>query len=133
MQNTEKCEAFGLSEDEAKNVQDILPTLELGKMSVGDSVRVKCLSESPKDIEWEDKETKKKNKTPAIEVLNKDNGLKMSLWLSSKSLKQEFFKVFKQNKENLKGLDIVIAIEEYDHDKYGKTRAYRVQIDKREN
>lgn len=128
---------FGLTEEEAKKTKDITPTFNLGDLNVGESAHFTILSEKPKELEIPDKEeTKKqgkpiKKKVKALKALDKLTGMEVTLWLSAKSLSMGFFNVFKKE-GTLKDKDVVIAVREYDHPVYDKTRAYSVQLENKQ-
>lgn len=123
--------AWGLTDKEAEKVKDFVPRIDVSKMPVGSTVSLRLLQDEPVDFEWEDKDTKEKVVTKTLNAIDQLTGLEVSVWLSSKSLRQEFFKLAKQLEGKLKGQYIVIAVREYDHEKYGTTRAYTVQVDRK--
>lgn len=129
-----KTNAFGLTKEEAESVKDFKPTLNLGTLEVGQSKRLKVLSEEPREVEREeeveeDGETKTvKKKDLVIECVDADTGMECTVWLSSKSLRMEFYKVYK-NAGTLKNIDVIVGVREYKHEKYGKSRGYTVQQD----
>jgi len=121
-----KPEDFGLTQEEAKNIKDMNPTLDLGKITPKDKIEVEIVSEKPELIKYKDKVTNEEIETQSLTVIDQSDMLKKTLWLSSASLKREIFKIF-QDKNVLKGLKIIITVREYKHVKYGDTRAYSCQ------
>ena len=136
-QKTLNAKAFGLDEETAGKIRtDILPAVDLGAVAVGDSIRVKLISNEPEMITHKQKDPKTKEEvevqTPVLKVENLETGMQESLWLSSSSLKMEMFKLSKITEGNLAGKEIVIKVEEYKHEAYGMCRGYRTQIVKHE-
>lgn len=132
--NEEKLNAFGLTQEEAESVKDFKPTLNLGTLAVGQSKRLKVLSEEPREVERDEeveengKKKTVKKKDLVVECVDFDTGMECTLWLSSKSLRLEFYKVFK-NAGTLKNINVIVGVREYKHEKYGTTRGYTVQQD----
>lgn len=142
MENNEKqtkvnAQAFGLDNETADKIRtDILPAVDLGGVPVGESIRVKIISEQPEMITHKQKDPKTKEEvevqTPVLKVHNALTGMDETLWLSSSSLKMEMFKLSKLTDGNLAGKEVVIKVEEYKHEVYGMCRGYRTQIVKQE-
>lgn len=134
-QKTLNANAFGLDEKAAESIRtDILPAVPLGDVPVGDSIRVKIISEEPELITHKQKNNTGEEvevQTPVLKVNNVQSGMGETLWLSSSSLKRELFKVAKQV-GNLSGVELIIKVEEYKHETYGKCRGYRAQVVKSE-
>lgn len=130
--NKTNADAFGLTEEETEKLVDILPTLDLGKLAVGESVKVKILQDAPKQLTYTDKKTQKEVTTPVLEVLDKSTGLKSTLWLSAKSLKQAFYQLHKKL-GTLENVDAVIGKRQYQHPQFGETDGYTVQKDAETN
>lgn len=138
MENNEKqtkinADAFGIDEKTAAKIRtDILPAVPLGDVPVGESIRLKIISEQPEMISHKQKDPKTKEevevKTPVLKVHNPESGMDETLWLRSSSLKMEMFKLSKLVDGNLKDKEIVIKVEEYKHEAYGMCRGYRAQI-----
>lgn len=98
-------------------------------MQSGDSVRFKVLNDAPKTIVVTDKKTGKTDEKKVLDVVDKLTGVTFTLWLSSKSLKMEFFKLYKKL-GTLKDVNISILLREYEHEQYGTVIGYTVQEDK---
>lgn len=118
---------FGLTAEEAEKAKDILPTLDLGTLQVGMAIELKILDSTPTEIEAKSKFDPNKTKALILNVYDKQARMNMSIWLSSKSLQMEFYKLGMKHKFDLKGLDIVITVRTYEHEQFGTTRAYTVQ------
>lgn len=124
-------DAFGLTEEQAENVKDFAPAYKLSEIGVGDSEDFQILEEAPRMVETDDPENKgEKVQRPVILASHVNSGIEYSLWLSSTSLKQEMFKIYKR-KGTLKDVYVKVSVREYDDKKYGPTRAYTVQEDRR--
>lgn len=125
----ENYEVFGLTKEETEKLKDFKPTLNLSNLNVNESKRLLILDDKPREVEVDDpKAAGKKKKELVIEGVDKDNGLQVTVWLSAKSLRMEFLKVY--NKQNtLKNKHVIVGVREYDHPKYKKVKAYTVQED----
>lgn len=135
-QKTLDASAFGIAAETAEKIRtDILPACPIGKVPVGETIKLKILSEMPEMVVHKQKDAKTKEEvevtTPVLKVNNLSSGMDESLWLSSASLKQEFFKIA-QTLGNLKDVVVLIKIEEYKHETYGSCRGYRAQVIKSE-
>lgn len=125
--------AFGIDEQTAEKIRtDILPACAIGNIPVGESVKLRILSEKPEMVKHKQKDPKTKEEveveTPVLKVNNLSTGMEETLWLSSASLKQEMFKIYKQKEGNLTYTDILVKVEEYTHETFGKCRGYRAQV-----
>lgn len=124
---------FGFTDEEAKkykDLQDIKPTFNLSQLEVGQTAKFKITSKTPRTISVTDEDAEGgKRDVPVIEVIDKLTGMENTLWISGMSLKIQFSRLFEKHSGNLKDLDIVVAVREYEHEKYGKTRAYNIQED----
>jgi hypothetical protein len=142
MENNEKqtkvnAQAFGLDNETANKIRtDILPAVDLGKVPVGESIKIRVLSNEPEMISHKQKDLKTKEEvevqTPVFKVHNLATGMDETLWLSSSSLKMEMFKLSKLADGELAGKEVLIKVEEYKHEVYGMCRGYRTQIIKQE-
>ena len=139
MENEQKinASAYGINESTAEKIRtDILPSVALGDVAVGKSIKLKILSAEPEMVKYNQKkidpitkqEVEIEIETPIFKVHNFSTGLDETLWLSSNSLKMEMFKLSKQTNGNLTGKDILIYVEEYKNEIYGMCRGYRAQI-----
>jgi hypothetical protein len=122
---------FGFTEEEAKKYEetkDIKPTFNLGQLKVGDSVKFKLVSQEPKLVTVPDDEAPTgQREVYTVTAIDKLTGLECTIWLSSISLRMQLFQLYTKNRNTLKDLEINIAVREYDHPKYGRTRGYSVQ------
>lgn len=118
---------FGLSEEESKNVKDVVPTFNLSSIESGQSAEFRILDVKPREIEYTDKKTKESKKELVLNVMDKLTKMTVTLWLSSKSLRMEFFKLSQKKNGSLKDVNIVISARNYTHDKWGEVRGYSVQ------
>jgi hypothetical protein len=130
-------EAFGISQETADKIRtDILPSVPLGDVAVGESIKLRILSSQPEMISHKQKDAKTKEEvviqTPVLKVLNHSSGMEETLWLSSSSLRMEMFKISKLLDGDLSDKEIVLKVEEYKHETYGTCRGYRTQIIKSE-
>lgn len=122
-------EVFGLTKEETAKLKDFKPTLNLGNLKVNESVRLQILDDKPREVEVDDQKTKgAKKKELVIEAVDKSNGLQVTVWLSAKSLRMEFLKIYTKN-NTLKNKHVIVGVREYDHPKYKKVKAYTVQED----
>lgn len=136
-QKTLNASAFGIPAETAEKIRtDILPACPLGKVPVGETLKLRILSAEPEMVKHKQKDPKTKEEveveTPVLIVNNLASGMDESLWLSSTSLKQEFFKIFQNVKGNLENVEVLIKVEEYKHESYGTCRGYRAQVLKSE-
>jgi hypothetical protein len=122
-----KLSAYGLTQEEADKAKDILPTYDLGVLAIGQQAEFKILDSEPKTIEAKSKYDPKKTTAQILNVYDKAARMNMTIWLSSKSLAMEFWKLAQKHNGSLKNLDVVIAVRTYEHEQYGSTRAYTVQ------
>lgn len=137
VKNNANANAFGIDNETAEKIRtDILPSVPLGDVPVGESIKLKILSAQPEMIKHKQKDPKTKEEvevqTPVLKVHNPNSGMDETLWLSSNSLKMEMFKLSKQVDGDLSNKDVVIKVEEYKHEAYGMCRGYRAQIVKSE-
>lgn len=122
-------EVFGLTKEDTNKLKDFKPTLNLGYLKVNESVRLQILDEKPREVEVEDPKNKgQKKKELVIEAIDKSNGLQVTVWLSAKSLRMEFLKIYSKN-NSLKNKHVIVGVREYDHPKFKKVKAYTVQED----
>jgi len=120
-----KPEEFGLTEEDIKSVEDINPTLELSKLTpTSEPIKLKIVSTKPETVGYEDKKTKEHREELVLTVQDV-HGIKKTLWLSATSLKREMFKIAEKYPD-LKDVKILVSVREYDHPKFGTTRAYTV-------
>lgn len=117
---------YGLSEEEAKNVKDIVPTYNLSSLESGQSAEFKILEAKPREITFQDKKSGEEKKQLVINAQDKLTKMTVCIWLSAKSLKQEFFKLATKH-SSLQGLDIIVSARNYEHEKWGEVRGYSVQ------
>jgi hypothetical protein len=121
-------EKFGLTKEAAEaadEIGDYYPSFPLGKMGVGERAEMTIMSDCPVNKEVTNRNDEKVI-VPVLSVKDKLTGVLMTLWLSSESLKREFYRLSK-NKKTLKGTHVSIFIREYEHKQYGLVRAYSVQ------
>lgn len=119
-------EKYGLTQEEADKTNDVTPTYDLGKLKVGEPARFKLIDNEPQEVNWKDKTTHEEKTGHVLTAIDKKTNTPITLWLTSKSLKQEFYKIAKNHDFYLKDLDIVIVPRVYEHPKYGATRGYTV-------
>lgn len=137
VKNNASANAFGIDNETAEKIRtDILPSVPLGDVPVGESIKLKILSTQPEMITHKQKDPKTKEevevKTPVLKVHNVQSGMDETLWLTSSSLKMEMFKLSKQVDGDLSNKNVVIKVEEYKHETYGNCRGYRAQIVRQE-
>lgn len=120
--------AFGLTQEEAEKTKDLPQTFNLGQLEVGQTAAFVIEDEFPREVTIKDQKTGDTRKDFVLNAVGSD-GMTYALWLSSKSLKMEFYKL-SQRHENLQGLKVKIGVREYKHETYGKVRGYTVQEDK---
>jgi hypothetical protein len=130
-QKTLDASAFGIAAETAEKIRtDILPACPIGKVPVGETLKLRILS-NPEMVKHKQKDPKTKEEveveTPVMKVHNIESGMDESLWLSSASLKQEFFKIA-QSVETLEGVEVVVKVETYKHETFGECRGYRAQV-----
>lgn len=144
MKQTDLFNKFGVDKEEFEKTKDILPTLDFGKLDVGESVVLTIDANEPKEIEHDDKFNKgQKTKSKVISVIvhrynrigdHNDhfvvpmNNEKMTLWLSSKSLLYSLMKVL-EDKE-VKGTTIKITKDRSVYKNFGENFCYVVSEDK---
>lgn len=127
MAKEEKVNEFGLTTEEIEKVKDIKPGFDWKALNKqGDSVKFQILSDKPYKLEWEDKTTKEKKSSLAIDVIDLATGLEVMAWLSSKSLRMGFYNL-STKVGSLKDVFVVVSLRHYDHPEYGQTRGYVVQ------
>jgi hypothetical protein len=126
-QEQQRLSAYGLTSEEAEKAKDILPTYDLGMLGIGQQAEFKILDAEPKTIEAKSKYDPRKTTAQILNVYDKAARMNMTIWLSSKSLAMEFWKLAQKHNGSLKNLDVVIAVRSYEHEQYGSTRAYTVQ------
>lgn len=121
-------EKFGLTKEEQDKLKDFKPTLNLSSIKVDESIDLEILDAEPREVEVEDQEdSTKKKKELVIEAVDLRNGLQVSVWLSSKSLRMEFLKIYNKN-GTLKKKKVRVGVREYEHPKYKKrVKAYTAQ------
>lgn len=122
-----KLNEFGLTEDESKKIKDITPSLNLGKLEVGQSIEVEFTSNKPELVSFKDKKTGIEKEEYVIKALDVYSGMEVSVWLSAKSLKQQLFNLYTKHGRNLKGVKANISVRPYEHAQWGETRGYVVQ------
>lgn len=66
-------------------------------------------------------------KMPLIRVRD-DSGVTLTLWLTSRSLKQEFMRLWLRCNKDVTGVRIAVWREKYQHKQYGETVAYRIAM-----
>lgn len=118
---------FGLTSEETAKVKDITPSLNLGKLEVGQSVEVEFTESKPSLVAFKDKATGKDKEEYIIKALDVFSGMEVSIWLSAKSLKQQLFNLYAKHGRNLKGVKANISVRPYEHAQWGETRGYVVQ------
>lgn len=129
---------LGVNKETVKKSKDILPTLKLGSLSVGDSVFIQVLSEKPKKVEHDDyynKGKKKETDTLAVYVdkITRNDGTvvevaeKNTLWLSSESLKIGLSGALEDNSGVLQGMKVKISISMANYEQ-GENRCYNVSL-----
>lgn len=122
-----KLNEFGLTAEETQKVKDITPSLNLGKLEVGQSVEVEFTSSKPELVTFKDKKTGTEKEEYIIKAIDVYSGMEVSVWLSAKSLKQQLFNLYAKHGKNLKGVKANISVRPYDHAQWGETRGYVVQ------
>lgn len=124
-------EDFGLTTEDAEKTKDIIPTFNLGKLGEGDTEAFKVLEEKPRTVKFKTKDDKGEEvekEDLVLTAMHRPTGVKQTLWLSSKSLRMQFYKLAKNRPEqNLLGAEIIISVRMYDHPQWGETRGYVVQ------
>jgi len=134
---------FKIDKEEFEKSKDILPTLDMGKLEINESVIVTIDSEEPTEIEHDDKFNKGKkikslvlpvvvNQYNRIDKENKEfivtaNDEKMTLWLSSKSLRMNLLKCF-ENKPFIKGVKLKITKTTAVYKNFGENTCYTVVL-----
>lgn len=121
-----KPEDFGLSKAEADKVKDITPSFDLGELKFNESVTFKILDNETKEVKYKDDKGKEQSRQ-VLRVLNIEDNLECTLWLSSKSLKMEFYKLASKLNGNIKNVTVKITPRQYTHKEFGKTKAYVVR------
>ena len=116
---------FGVTSEDVEKGDDIIPSLNLKALLEGEShVDVEIVESKPREIEFTDKEGEKV-KAPVITVNYEDT--EFTLWLSAKTMRMGFARLFRDNNGNLKGVKARITSKEATHAKFGKYNAYNVQ------
>lgn len=127
---------LGIDEETIEKSKNIHPTLELGKLDVGDMVFVTVLDKEPTEVEHEDTFNKGQMiKTKVLTVLTErviradgtdiPMGEKNALWLSSKVLRIGLSTAMEENNNELEGLKVSIKVGMATY-KQGENRAYSV-------
>jgi hypothetical protein len=122
-QNLDK---WGLTENNLK--KDFLPVFNLAQLKIGSSQVFTFTDAAPRMITFEDKKTGKTRKEYVIEAIDDLTKIKCTLFLSAVSLRMHLNKIWEQYNENLKDIKVKISVTEYQHEKYGTTRAYQVDV-----
>ena len=130
-QETQKTNAYGLTEDQIKTIGDIVPTLSLEKLTPETPpIELEILNKEPKELTIVPKKGLNKDKQVILNYLDcidQITKVKVRLFLNSASLKREIYKLAKENKFNWEHLKIYISCRYYDHEIYGnETKAYIV-------
>jgi hypothetical protein len=129
---------FGVDKEAFEKSKDILPTLDLGKLSIGSRAKVQFIDSYPKEIETNSKFSKGKVLTRAIRVhcywieRHTETGVltvpmegDYTLWLSSKSLSMSLLKIANEQPEgDLMGVSVVITVSLAEYKDYGENRCY---------
>lgn len=123
---TESYKLFGLTKEEQEKLKDFKPTLNLSKLAVNESVDIQVLDEAPREAETKDDKGEPK-KELIVEAIDLRNGLQVTVWLSSKSLRMEFLKAYNKL-GTLKNKKLRIGVREYEHPKYKTVKAYTAQV-----
>lgn len=122
--------AFGFDEKTAKSImerEEILPVLDLSKLGENDTYSFTVLSKEPVMVEYKDKKTGKDKKEPTIKVMCNETKQLFSVWISAQGLREGFFRLFNENKENLENLSVLVGRYKYLHPDYGEVMGYRVK------
>lgn len=134
---------LGVDKDLVEKAKDILPTLDLGTLEVGEVVYLQVLSEEPKEVTHKNKFKKNKKDPDEIttkvinvfveKIIRADEdktevtiGDKQALWLSSKSLALGISRVLEENEDKLLGLKLKIEIGKAIYKEFGENRCYNV-------
>lgn len=124
-----KPEEYGLTQEEVTklaNTPEVTLSYNLGELREGQKAEFTLLEPKPRQIEYEDKVTGEKRNNLVINAKDRLNGTTVTLWLNSKSLKQQMWKASEDNNKTLKNLDVVISTRHYNHPQYGRVKAYTV-------
>jgi hypothetical protein len=127
MEKDTRLNEFGLTSEETSKVKDITPSLNLGKLEIGQSVEVEFTSSKPELVAFKDKATGKDKEEYVLKALDVYSGMEVSIWLSAKSLKQQLFNLYTKHGKNLKGVKANISVRPYEHAQWGEVRGYVVQ------
>jgi len=123
---TQNHNKFGLKAEDTQHMVDLPQTYNLGKLEMGKTVQFLMSDAEPREVEFMDSKTGKAKKELVLNGKNLSDNLNYGLWLTAKSLKMEFLKVYEKF-GTLKGVKVTIGKREYPHEKYGKVIAYTVQ------
>jgi hypothetical protein len=117
---------FGLTKEESEKIRDIPPTLNLGKLEMGQTVEVEFTEQKPRLVKFKEKATGLDKEQYAINCVDKFSGVEVTVWLSAKTLKQSLFNLYKKHNGSLKGVHAIISTRPYEHPTYGESKAYIV-------
>jgi hypothetical protein len=124
---------FGVTSEEVEQSKSILPTLDLGNLKVGNTLKIKFLETTPKEIETESKFQKGKQKVKILKVLEislgetfEQGAREYTMWLSAKTLQLEIAKLYMANNETLDGVkaEVSVTIENF---ALGENRCYHLR------
>lgn len=153
--NSKINELFGVNEDVLEKSKDIYPSFDIGKLEEESMVSLKIISEEPKlvthpkkfNLTEEEEKAKKKGEDVTEEtgvlvveiasVFRPDkktsemlevpyNNEQYSLWLSSKSLSMGLARIYQENENSLKNMDVKITIGKANYKQFGENTCYRV-------
>ena len=122
---------FGIKQETADKIRtDILPAVPLSKLAIGESIKIKILSDKPEIIKHKKlnaANTAEMVETPILKVFDFKTQMMETLWLSSISLKLEIYKIAR-SVDSIKDKIVIIRVESYKSVKYGICRGYRAQL-----
>lgn len=124
--------------ESAEEIESLAPKLKFGEGKFDEvSHDVEILEAVPRLVEHDDKTKKKardgtypKAESWVILVRTTPEGCEHSLWLPrdlTKRRNQAFLAIAKKHANDLRGVKVRISTENYEHEQYGQTRAYRFQ------
>lgn len=119
-------EKFGLTADDVEKQKEIPPTVELSSLAPGETLNLRILEKEPRMVKTKN-EKGRNQENYVITVLDLKTNIKMSLWLSAMTVRMGMYSI-SQKRGNLENAEVVIGCRMYDHETYGRTKAYTVSM-----
>ena len=122
---------FGVQNDEIETALSggFNPAFNTKSMEYNKPIKFKCLSRKPELIETNDKFAKEdgaKKVTPVVTIENLFDKNIYSLWLSARTLRDAFIRLYVDSNNNLENEYFSLVKIHYNHPKWGDTDGFRV-------